>query len=251
MDKEDYLKEFEPFVYKDYELRLPYRLYIPRAYRRGNVENQNFPLVVFLHGAGERGTDNIKQITANEGATVWASDEVQVKHPCFVLAPQCPEDSYWGTSFRIVGSSEYLEPNALLATVNVIIEKLIDKYPIDTSKIYITGLSMGGFGSVALMTMCPDRFAAGVVVCGGGNVRKAYKIAKIPIWFFHAEDDDVVPVHYTRDLVRELEKLGAPVKYTEYPKGYMGSLGLPPHASWVPTYRNKEMIEWLFEQRKK
>ncbi|AMW33646.2 prolyl oligopeptidase family serine peptidase [Fervidobacterium islandicum] len=242
-EKINYLDVFKPFVYKDEFIEMPYRLFVPE-----NMKTQEkYPLVVFLHGAGERGRDNAKQILANEGATVWASEDVQQKHPCFVLAPQCPENAYWGTSFR---TSDELEPNSLLLTVVLIVDKVIHDYPVDTERIYITGLSMGGFGTVGLLTLCPEKFAAAVVVCGGGNVKKVHKISHIPIWFFHAEDDDVVPVKYSRDLVEALEKLGAPVRYTEYPKGFMASLGSFPHASWIPAYRDKEMIEWVFSHRK-
>ncbi|WP_448374441.1 carboxylesterase family protein [Fervidobacterium sp.] len=240
----NYLSKFKPFVYKDDFVELPYRLFIAE-----NIDSQQrYPLVVFLHGAGERGNDNERQITANEGATVWASPNVQEKHPCFVLAPQCPQNGYWGTSFRIDAEPS---PNSLISTVAVIVEHIADDYPIDRNRIYVTGLSMGGFGTIALLTLCPEKFAAGVVVCGGGNIKKVHKISHIPLWFFHAEDDDVVPVKYSRELVAELEKLGAQVRYTEYPKGYMEKLGFSPHASWVPAYRDKEMIEWLFEQVKK
>jgi len=110
---------------------------------------------------------------------------------------------------------------------------------------------MGGFGTIALLTLCPDKFAAGVVVCGGGNPKKLDKIKHIPFWFFHAEDDDVVPVEYSRTLVKKLNELGAEVNYTEYPKGYMQSIGLFPHASWVPAYRDEEMKEWLFSKKRK
>jgi len=94
MDFVNYLEVFEPHIYEDEFIKLPYRLFKPKI-KEGKV----YPLVVFLHGAGERGNDNEKQITANEGATTWAREEFQNNHPCFVLAPQCPENSYWGSSF--------------------------------------------------------------------------------------------------------------------------------------------------------
>lgn len=227
---------------------LPYRLFAPaRATSTGSGERH--PLVLFLHGAGERGTDNVKQITANEGATVWASEEVQSKHPCFVLAPQCPETGYWGSSPRKTRDSRELRANSILATVCVVLDEVVENYPVDTSRLYVTGLSMGGFGAMALLSLRPHTFAAAVIVCGGGNPRKVENTKHVPTWFFHAEDDDVVPVTYSRTMYYELKKIGAPVRYTEYPSGYLGTMGLSPHASWVPAYRDKEMIEWLFEQR--
>jgi len=241
----DYLSVFKPHIYEDEFARLPYRLFSPNI-----VEGEKYPLVVFLHGAGERGDDNERHIIANEGATTWANPEFQKKHPCFVFAPQCPENGYWGTSFRVHKDMEKLGPNSLIAIVAIIIEQLTESLPIDKDRIYVTGLSMGGFGTLSLLTLCPNKFAAGVVICGGGNPHKMNKIAHIPLWFFHAEDDNVVPVSYSRTLVEELRKLGAGVRYTEYPTGYMSSLGLSPHASWVPAYRDNEMKEWLFSKRR-
>ncbi|MFN3691314.1 MAG: alpha/beta fold hydrolase [Fervidobacterium sp.] len=246
MDFVNYLEVFEPHIYEDEFIKLPYRLFKPKI-----KEGEVYPLVVFLHGARERGNDNEKQITANEGATTWANEEFQNKHPCFVLAPQCPENSYWGSSFRVYHDMNQLGPNSLIATVGLVIDELVGKFPIDKDRIYVTGLSMGGFGTIALLTLCPDKFAAGVVVCGGGNPKKLDKIKHIPFWFFHAEDDDVVPVEYSRTLVKKLNELGAEVNYTEYPKGYMQSIGLFPHASWVPAYRDEEMKEWLFSKKRK
>ncbi|ODN30428.1 alpha/beta fold hydrolase [Fervidobacterium thailandense] len=239
------LEAFKPYEYVDGPARMKYRLFEP------NVESgKRYPLVVFLHGAGERGDDNERHITANEGATVWVRPDVQAKHPCFVLAPQCPQDGYWGTSFRVEKDPYKLVPNCYVATVLLIIEELLSIAPIDEDRIYVTGLSMGGFGTIALLTLNPQLFAAGVVVCGGGNPERLHRIKHIPLWLFHAEDDDIVPVTYSRVLVQKLKEIGGKVRYTEYPAGYMNSLGLPPHASWVPAYRTEEMISWLFEQRR-
>ncbi|MGB9614993.1 MAG: alpha/beta fold hydrolase, partial [Fervidobacterium sp.] len=192
----DYLESFKPFVYEDEFVRLPYRIFSP------NIKpGEKYPLVVFLHGAGERGTDNRKHITANEGATTWVKEDFQKRHPCFVLAPQCPENGYWGSSFKFYHDMEKLRPNSLIAVVSLIIDSLVDDLPIDKDRVYVTGLSMGGFGTIALLSYQPDKFAAGIVVCGGGNPKNMKKIAHIPLWFFHAEDDDIVPVNYSRVLV--------------------------------------------------
>lgn len=242
----DYLSLFEPREYKDEFIRIPYRLFIPKI-----ESGEKYPLVLFLHGAGERGDDNVKQIITNEGATTWVNDEFQQKHPCFVLAPQCPEHGYWGSSFRIYEKPEKLMPNSLLLTIKIIIEGLQQEFPIDPDRIYITGLSMGGFGTVSLLMAYPESFAAGVVVCGGGNPNQLHKIVHVPIWFFHAEDDNVVSVEYSRILVKNLQELGGEVKYTEYPTGYLASLNLSPHASWVLAYSNNEMKEWLFSKTRK
>lgn len=241
----DCLTLFEARKYEDEFIKLPYRLFIPEL-----KDGEKYPLVLFLHGAGERGNDNVRQIIANEGATTWVEEEFQRKHPCFVLAPQCPENGYWGTSFRIYKTPEKLGANSLLAVVGIIIDELLSEFPIDPFRVYVTGLSMGGFGTMALLTTYPERFAAGVVVCGGGNIYKLKKIAHVPLWLFHAEDDDVVPVEYSRMIVAKFQELGGEIRYTEYPAGYLSSLGLSSHKSWVIAYRNSEMKEWLFSKVK-
>ncbi|HCI28577.1 MAG TPA: PHB depolymerase family esterase [Fervidobacterium sp.] len=245
MAEKDYLECFKSLTYQDEFITMPYRLFEPEI-----EDGERYPLVVFLHGVGQRGNDNEAQITANEGATIWATDEVQKDHPCFVLAPQCPDNAYWGLGFSTASTNE-LSPNSLLATVAIIIDSIIDKHPVDTDRIYITGLSMGGFGAITLLTLHPEKFAAGVIMCGGGNAKRLLRIKHVPLWLFHAEDDDVVPVDLSREVVEILRNLGAKeVKYTEYPKGYMNSLGLEPHESWVPGYRTKGMVKWLFEKRR-
>lgn len=238
-----YLELFKAFEYKDEFITLPYRLYTPNI-----EEGENYPLIVFLHGAGERGNDNQKQITANKGAVVWATPEVQSKHPCFVFAPQCPENSWWGKYDK---NDLNFEPNSILYTVMLLINKIKDEYPIDNNRIYITGLSMGGFGTLTLLSEFPERFAAAVVVCGGGDLNKVSKYKDIPLWLFHAEDDPVVPVDFSRNIFERARSLGADVKYTEYPKGLLLSKKLHPHASWVLAYEDMEMIDWLFSQVKK
>ncbi|MBP7303247.1 MAG: alpha/beta fold hydrolase [Fervidobacterium sp.] len=245
MAEKNYLQCFESFKYEDEFITMPYRLFEPKI-----EHGKKYPLIVFLHGVGQRGCDNQAQITANEGATIWVTDEIQEDHPCFVLAPQCPENAYWGLGFSTTSAKE-LTPNSLLATVAIIIDSIVDKYPVDSDRIYITGLSMGGFGAITLLTLHPEKFAAGVIMCGGGNATRLHKIKHIPLWLFHAEDDNTVPVNLSREVVEILKNLGAKeVKYTEYPKGYMDSLGLDSHESWVPSYRNKEMVEWLFEKKR-
>lgn len=163
------LELFKPFEYVDGPARMKHRLF------ESKIEpGKRYPPVVFLHGAGERGDDNEKHITSSEGTTTWVRPEVQKEHPCFVLAPQCPTNGYWGTSFRVEKDPHKLIPNCYVATVLLIIEELLSKAPIDEDRVYVTGLSMGGFGTIALLTLNPQLFAAGVVVCGGGNPERLH-----------------------------------------------------------------------------
>lgn len=241
------IDDFQAFIFKDSEndIEIPYRLFVPE-----NVNpNKKYPLVVFLHGAGARGTDNITQLAENRGAIVWAEPKVQAVHPCFVLAPQCPSDSSWSTLFTD-NNDPYKPEKPLLAVINLI-KKLLKEHNIDEKRVYITGLSMGGYGTWTAIINFPELFAAAIPICGGGDVSKVEKVKNIPIWVVHAEDDPVVPVENSRTLVRKLSEIGGKIKYTEYEKGYIESLGWGDgHGSWKPAYEDQRIIEWLFEQRK-
>lgn len=237
--------EFKNYIYKNSEGKeLPYSLFIPKNYD----PQKQYPLVVFLHGAGERGYNNQVQLKANEGAIVWASDLVQATNPCFVLAPQCPQNAGWTD----IWGGKPFEPSVYLEMVYDVILDLTKNYSIDKGRIYLTGLSMGGFGTWALAMVHPETFAALVPICGWGDTSKAYLIKDIPTWVFTAEDDPVVKVEGVRAIVKALQDLNAPIRYTEYEKGVVSPpLALMAHWSWVPTYKNQKMIEWLFSQRKK
>lgn len=228
---------------------MPYRLFVPDQYN----PKKSYPLVLFLHGSGERGTDNEAQVMANQGATIWAKPEEQTKHPTFVLAPQSPKDGGWihidSSSYDpAVRFAKHAEFTDELQMVVNIIHELQAKYNLDNKRLYSTGLSIGGFGTWNLNEKYPYLFAAMVPVCGGGDLEQAYKIAKKPIWTFHAVNDPIVPVRYTQDMVKALQgHKGKPI-YTEYPAG----LYIKPfeHFSWVLAFQNSEMRNWLFEQKK-
>jgi predicted peptidase len=223
-----------------YEHSLPYRLFIPAGYS----SSKSYPLVLFLHGSGERGTNNTSQLTANRGATVWAEPNNQSANPCFVLAPQCPSDEKWtehpgqgSYSFDNVKPEDYDE----LPMVMDIINDLKKEFNIDATRIYITGLSMGGYGTWYMIYKYPGVFAAALPCCGAGDPSKASVIAHIPIWAFHGDQDTTVPVSGTRDMIAALKNAGASPKYTEYP-------GVS-HNSWVNAYSEKDLISWTFAQK--
>ncbi len=223
-----------------------YRLFVPENYDPA----RSYPLVLFLHGAGERGSDNEIQLTANQGATVWAKPEEQAKHPSFVLAPQSNMDggTLGWTSLMSSGRGKPFGPQDQLVTAYDILQKVRGEYNIDQKRIYVTGLSMGGFGTFALAIAHPGEFAALVPVCGGGDPAKLAAISEIPIWIFHAAEDPVVPVEMSRDSVQALEEAGGTPRYTEYPAGtYFFPMA---HFSWVSVYANAEMRDWLFQQSK-
>lgn len=237
--------DFQAFVYQNEKLKVevPYRFFTPR----NTDPNKKYPLVMFLHGAGERGRDNLIQLLANKGAVVWAQPGHQALHPSFVLAPQCPPESSWT---GVLSGGEPFEPNLELLSLPHLIEDLISKYNIDKNRIYVTGLSMGGFGTWAIIMESPQLFAAALPICGGGEVKKVDKIKHIPIWVFHAEDDPLVPVAFSRGLVRSLVDIGGKVKYTEFLKGHLESQGWSAHSSWIPAYEDENVINWLFEKTK-
>jgi len=241
--KEDIASKFLSFTYND----MPYRLYVPENYDT----SKSYPLVLFLHGGGERGTDNEKQILANDGAVIWAAPENQAKHPAFVLAPQARNvhDGGFGITRDTnnnISLNRVFEFSQDLGTAYDILQKVRSEYNIDSNRLYSTGLSQGGFGTFNLNLKYPDLFAAMVPIAGGGDPAQAFKLVNKPIWAFHAVDDVIIPVAYSQNIVAAIQNAGGNPIYTEYPieLGYN-------HASWVPAYENKEMIEWVFNQVKK
>lgn len=205
---------------------------------------RKYPLVIFLHGAGERGDDNEAQL--KWGVLNFATDQEMVAHPAIVIAPQCPLKMSWSNfhGFRQKGESLQLQPEATLPMKMLIelIHQLILKSPVDTNRIYITGLSMGGFGTYDAIERYPNLFAAAVPVAGGGDPSKASLIAHIPIWDFHGAEDAAVNPDYSWEMIDALKKAGAHPGFTLYP-----ATG---HFSWLAAYSDPMMMDWLFRQHK-
>lgn len=233
----DNRERFEARTFERGDLKLSYRLLKPKVYEAA----KNYPLVIFLHGAGERGDDNAKQLV--HGMNDFASDEVMAKHPAFVIAPQCPAEQQWGGINRLakVDTPDGKLAPALEATLQVA-EALQKEFSIDGQRVYITGLSMGGYGSWRALEVHPDRFAAAAIICGGGNAAAAASFKHVPIWAFHGADDKTVPATESQKMIEALRAAGGEPKYTEYP-----GVG---HNSWAVTYANPELYAWLFAQRK-
>lgn len=195
------------FVYRSHTYNgttLPYRLFIPDAYSSA----RHYPLMLVLHSAGERGTNNVTQLTNTRMATCWGDSAAQAKHPCFVVAPQCPTNGGWSSS----DPTSPIRPE--LATANDILDSLAREFSIDTNRIYVTGFSMGGSGTWDIIMRFPERFAAAVPMSGGANPAYAYRCAGVPIWDFHGTVDQLVPVQYSRVLIDSLRALGRSVVYT-------------------------------------
>jgi predicted esterase/lysophospholipase L1-like esterase len=205
-----------------------YVVFIPKAYDPG----QKWPVILFLHGAGERGDDNRKQVEVGLGPAVRKRE---AQFPFIAIFPQC-EDA---KSRPIVGwSPEGPDGQRAIA----ILEQVEKEYSTDPERIYLTGLSMGGYGTWAAAAKYPDRFAAIVPVCGGGKTEIAPKIAHLPIWCFHGDADFAVPVARSRELIEALKEAGAQPKYTEYP-----GVG---HNSWDAAYGTEELYPWLLSHRR-
>lgn len=208
-------------------------------------EGKKYPLVLFLHGAGERGDDIRQVLDFTPGADAFTSEAWQKEHPCFVLMPQCPAGKSWVPFIDLLA-------NALM--------RLPQEYPIDVCRIYVTGVSMGGAGTWALLTRCPHRIAAAMPICGYADPFAVRAAKNVPVWAFHAADDPVVPVtgEYrsphgavgvgTRMVISSLRSAGnRDAHYTEYPAGYMQKeWKAHPHASWAPAYNTAEALEWMF-----
>jgi predicted peptidase len=217
--------------------KLPYRLLKPLTIEKG----KRYPLVIFLHGAGERGTDNKKQLV--HGVPQFAANETREKYPCFLIAPQCPEGRRWvEVDWSADRHTQPKEPSDAARLTLELIEKAIKELAIDRKRIYITGLSMGGYGTFDLIARRPDLFAAAAPVCAGADEATADKIKHIPIWAFHGAKDTAVKPARSRRMIAALEKAGGKPKYTEYP-----DVG---HNSWDKAYRDPEFYKWFFAQKK-
>ena len=230
-------EEYEARTYQDAAGQtLGYRLLVPRNYDR----SQRYPLVLFLHGAGERGDDNSAQL--KHGARLFLKPQVREKFPCFVVAPQCPKEQKWSDIDWKSGGALPAEASAPSRLTLEVLQKLQQEFSIDADRLYVTGLSMGGYGTWDHICRSPERWAAAVPVCGGGDPRSVARAREIPVWAFHGDDDRAVPVARTREMVTALRAAKGHVYYSEYP-------GVP-HDSWTNAYDEPELLPWLFAQKR-
>jgi predicted peptidase len=217
--------------------RLPYRLLVPKNY----AGTKKYPLILFLHGSDERGTDNIKQLYV--GLDVFASEAMMERHRCFIAAPQCPADMKWvDVDWKADRHEMRDSPTEALAMAIELVRELPKEFSIDLSRVYVTGYSMGGYGAWEAIQRHPELFAAAVPVCGGGDESQAARIARIPIWAFHGALDTLVKVARSRNMINSVVMAGGMPRYTEY-------LDIN-HFCWGLAFSNPAMFEWLFKQRK-
>lgn len=206
------------------KIRLDYLRYLPKQY--GAEPGKKWPLILFLHGAGERGCD--LELLKKHGIPKVVEE---MDLPFITLSPQCPEVHWW---------SDYL------SVLDDLVSTTIDTYNVDPQRVYLTGLSMGGFGTWHLAAEYPQRFAAITPICGGGPWQYGFpdrvsEIRHIPAWVFHGAKDDVVPVEASQEMVDKLTSCGGDVSFTIYPEAK--------HDSWTETYNNPALYEWFLQHK--
>lgn len=200
--------------------KINYLMFLPKDYSEKGTPS---PMIVFLHGSGERGND-LEKVKA------WGPPAIVEKNPYFpfiVLSPQCPEGQWWNSNL-----------------IKGMIDDVLANYNVDKSRVYLTGLSMGGFGTWDLAMAYPEYFAAIAPICGGGNPISAERLTNIPIWVFHGKKDDAVPEQQSAQMVDALKKIGADVVYTVLPEG--GHVD-----AWVYAYGEAGLFDWFLQHQKK
>lgn len=218
---------------------LNYRLLTPPEDARG----KKFPLVLFLHGAGERGSDNEKQLI--HGSQMFLNPTNRENFPAFVLFPQCPEKRYWAfpgrpSSFTDMNAEKTITP--ILLAVKELVDSYLENPMVDASRVYIMGLSMGGMATYDLVSRYPEMFAAAIPICGAADTQRLVNAKGVKWRIYHGDADPVVPVEASRAAYRALKEAGIKVEYLEFP-------GCA-HASWTPAFNQPDFMKWLFKQKK-
>ena len=211
-------KAFKKTITKN--LSCKYLLFLPEGYGK---TDKRWPLMLFLHGAGERGNDLNKVKVHGPPKIVGEKKDF----PFIVVSPQCPKSALWN--------------NKLDVLINLL-DEIIAQYDVDTERVYLTGLSMGGYGTWALASKYPNRFAAAAPICGGGMRIMAFGLKDVPIWAFHGAKDSVVPLEESEEMVAAVKARGGNAKLTVYPEAK--------HDSWTETYNNPELYKWFLKHRK-
>lgn len=233
--------EFEANLMNSDHGILPYRILYPANITEGH----KYPLFIFLHGAGERGNDNLLQL--KHGSSLFTADVNREKYPAIVVFPQCPENDFWAkVSFSREGDKRKFDfdpDSGATSSMNMLLE-LVDSLSnlqmVDKQRIYVGGLSMGGMGTFELVYRRPDLFAAAVPICGGGNPIVAQSYNDTEFWIFHGVADEVVPVAYSKIMHEAIQEQGLKTALTIYP-----GVG---HNSWDNAFEEPELLNWIFSK---
>jgi len=218
---------------------LPYCLYVPENYS----EDYAYPLLLMFHGAGTRGDDNGSQLT--EGVKGLFMPKNTPAYDCIAVFPLCDSESRWVETDWSLGSYslDEVEMSRNMTAVVELLDYLTETYSINENRQYVTGFSMGGYGTWDIITRYPDRFAAAAPLCGGGDPTKAELIADIPLWIVHNPDDDAVPVEGSLEMIDAIKEFGGENLI------YKKDIGVG-HRVWDPTYFDPEFHSWLFSHVK-
>lgn len=235
--------QFEPASYMINGYTLPYQVMFPENYD----ETKKYPLVIFLHGSGERGSDNEKQLTHGKDFLI---NNFHSNYPSIVIAPQCPQESYWSNVQRhslrgkmnlTFGLSD--KPSLAMETLICLINEYLSSGMIDLDQVYAGGLSMGGMGTFELIWRMPNTFAAAFPICGGGDLNKLIHYTNnTALWIFHGAEDSVVSPKFSQKIYHAIQETGNDVKYTEYPEVN--------HNSWDNAFQEDELVPWLFSHKR-
>ena len=226
------------FTDPDNGIELPYRLFVPAS----RQVKRPCGLLLFMHGAGERGNDNQAQLKNDALALVGKA--AQEEDPTVVVYPQCPKDMQWVDAAWADGSYDLAQTplGKPMAAVLNLLASLQAKLPVDPRRILVTGLSMGGYGTWDILARHPTMFAGALALCGGGDPSQAAAIRDVPVWAFHGDHDPAVPVHGSRKMIQALIAAGGSPRYTEVAGGG--------HDVWTVAYRDVEVVRWLLSQKR-
>lgn len=213
--------------------RLPYRLYVPLGYD----SSRKYPLLLWLHGGDGRGSDNVRQLNGgNQLAThFFISDAVQLKMPMFVLLPQCPSGDNWS-------DPDLNQPTKWLEFTMRALADVQKEYSIDPDRLYLAGQSMGGLGVWSTLQAYPGKWAAALILSAYDNFTDMKALAQTPLWVFQGSEDETVPVTLVRDMMKQLRKAHANLRYTEYPK--------MDHQVWKKAFAEPDLLPWLSSQKR-
>lgn len=223
---------------------LPYRVLMPEKFD----STKKYPVIFFLHGAGERGNDNQKQLT--HGAKLFLQDSIRKSLPAIVIFPQCSREDYWSNVLRTHGDGDqrtftFLEDGPQTRAMEMLQELVtyvIQNYPVQKTQMYVGGLSMGGMGTYELVRRMPNTFAAAFAICGGADPATAKQMKDVSWWIFHGLKDDVVPPVHSENMVKALMAQRARVRYKFFPNAN--------HNSWDSAFAEPELLPWLFKQHR-